>query len=281
MHEDSKLARIEQIPLPPPKEIKAFLDSYVIGQEEAKKVLSVAVYANMWKENRRVAEVVVEGNRIIPAKDILTLAKVPANSLLFDLDLYEIEQRVVKNEFVKSAAVHRDIPNRVRITVEERVPVAAMTMNDRLYYLDAEGNVLPPARSQFIFDLPVLTGSLPAAEFVAGKPTKNREALEALYILSVAKEVDEDLYGNISEIRLASGTDCMMYTSDAGIPVIIGRDNIGAKLVKFDAFWRSIVARQGADALQYIDLRFDDQVVVSSILSGAKNLGLTAPEKRL
>lgn len=30
--------------LPKPKEIKAFLDDYVIGQEEAKKILSVAVY---------------------------------------------------------------------------------------------------------------------------------------------------------------------------------------------------------------------------------------------
>ena len=30
--------------LPKPEEIKAFLDGYVIGQDEAKKVLSVAVY---------------------------------------------------------------------------------------------------------------------------------------------------------------------------------------------------------------------------------------------
>ncbi len=34
----------EEINLLPPKEIKAFLDEYVIGQDEAKKVLSVAVY---------------------------------------------------------------------------------------------------------------------------------------------------------------------------------------------------------------------------------------------
>ncbi len=34
----------EQRRLPWPKEIKAFLDEYVVGQEEAKKILSVAVY---------------------------------------------------------------------------------------------------------------------------------------------------------------------------------------------------------------------------------------------
>ena len=34
----------EEINLLKPEEIKAFLDDYVIGQDEAKKVLSVAVY---------------------------------------------------------------------------------------------------------------------------------------------------------------------------------------------------------------------------------------------
>ena len=34
----------DEINLIKPKEIKAFLDDYVIGQDEAKKVLSVAVY---------------------------------------------------------------------------------------------------------------------------------------------------------------------------------------------------------------------------------------------
>ena len=41
--------------LPPPAEIKAFLDQYVIGQEAAKKVLSVAVY-NHYKRLRHRAE---------------------------------------------------------------------------------------------------------------------------------------------------------------------------------------------------------------------------------
>ena len=35
-----------EIHLKKPREIKAFLDEYVIGQDEAKKVLSVAVYTH-------------------------------------------------------------------------------------------------------------------------------------------------------------------------------------------------------------------------------------------
>jgi ATP-dependent Clp protease ATP-binding subunit ClpX len=42
--EEEKEAASTSAPLPPPIEIKAVLDEYVIGQEEAKKSLSVAVY---------------------------------------------------------------------------------------------------------------------------------------------------------------------------------------------------------------------------------------------
>lgn len=49
--EDEGLAELE---LKQPKEIKAYLDQYVIGQEEAKKVLSVAVY-NHYKRVRELA----------------------------------------------------------------------------------------------------------------------------------------------------------------------------------------------------------------------------------
>ena len=42
--EEEESSLFSDINLMKPKEIKAFLDEYVIGQDEAKKILSVAVY---------------------------------------------------------------------------------------------------------------------------------------------------------------------------------------------------------------------------------------------
>ena len=133
---------------------------------------------------------------------------------------------------------------------------------DQLYYLDADGYVLSPSRSQLIFDLPVLTGAQPGNDFAVGKQTKNGTTLDALSVLSVAQHVDEEMYRNISEIHLDGSRDFIFYTADLGIPVILGREQIGTRLVKFDSFWKTVVAREGGEQLQYIDLRFDEQVVV-------------------
>jgi len=59
--------------LPAPKEIKIFLDSYVIGQDEAKKILSVAVYnhykrvryGNMEKKHEGFDDVELEKSNIL------------------------------------------------------------------------------------------------------------------------------------------------------------------------------------------------------------------------
>lgn len=72
-----------------PKEIKSFLDEYVIGQEEAKKVLSVAVYNHYKRLNQKTNEdIEIEKSNIVMvgetgtgktllAKTIARLLKVP------------------------------------------------------------------------------------------------------------------------------------------------------------------------------------------------------------
>ena len=63
-------AQTESLDLPTPKEIKAFLDEYVIGQDGAKKLLSVAVY-NHYKRIRAAGTLSPAGK----SQDDIELAK--------------------------------------------------------------------------------------------------------------------------------------------------------------------------------------------------------------
>jgi cell division septal protein FtsQ len=84
---------------------------------------------------------------------------------------------------------------------------------------------------------------------------------EALTVLAAAKLLNRELSHNISEIRLRDGGDLVLFTSEGGIPVIFGRGDAARKLVRFDTFWNAVVRIRGPQHLQYVDLRYADEVV--------------------
>jgi len=221
----------------------------------------ITLGANMWKKDLRVARVYAEGNRIVTEREILTLAAIPKDEKLFAVDLFAARRRVEGNQFIRSASVKREAPDGIRIAVVERTPIAALVL-DRILYVDEEGYVLPPVKSEEIFDLPVLTGDLPAAECTPGHRVTGTNIREALEILSVARNVGDELYHLISEVHLEGGKDIVLFTAESGVPVVFGHGDAVIKMVTFDGFWKQIVMQRGATELKTVDLRYTDQVVV-------------------
>ena len=223
--------------------------------------LGVVVWANMWKGDLRVKDVRVEGNGAVGTEEILAAAAIQKSEKLFSVDLFSAERHVSQNHFLRSVSVTREVPGRITISVVERVPIAAVVL-DELLYVDNEGYVLPPLRSGNIFDIPVLTGNFSRDEMVPGRLICSAAMKEAISVLTLAQRIDEELYRKISEVHIGGNNDLVFYTAEAGVPVIVGHQNIAMKLVKFDSFWKQHVDRRGAQELQYIDLRYHDQVVV-------------------
>ena len=224
-------------------------------------VVTMALTANSWKHDFRVLRVRTQGNSIVADSDIVRTAAVLKNGKLFDVDLNGTRLRVQQNPFMKSVSVTREIPDGIAITVTERRPIAALVL-DRVLYLDAEGYVLPPVRSGKVFDVPVLTGELPATDCLPGQQIRTRRLREALQILTTAERVGDDLYHMISEIHCAGDSTYLLFTAESGVPVVLGRGDIARKLVKRDGFWKQVVVQRGAAHLKTVDLRFADQVVV-------------------
>lgn len=226
------------------------------------------VASNLWKSELKVRRVTVEGNRIVETPEILQLVKITKDAQLHEVDLMAVRKNVLSHYFIKDAVVERDLPATIKITVKERSPLAIVNAQEVLY-LDEDGVVLPHSISKALFDLPILSG-LPAGQaglpgtmtLKPGMTLKNADVQEALEILATSKLVGKELYTMISEVRLRDGGDVVLYAAEWGVPIIIGRGNIPSKLVRLETFWRDVVRQRGAETLQYVDLRFDDQVVV-------------------
>ena len=223
--------------------------------------LSLVIGANSWKSGLIVSKIIVVGARVVDVNEIIQLAHVKAGTKMYDLDLMVIQKDVVSHHFLKDAVVERDLPSTLKITVIERTRIAMVNANE-LLYLDAEGVVLPHSISNELFDLPMISNLPPELKVTAGLLIQDPDVAEALSILSTAKLVNKELYHLISEVRLRNSGDLIFYTTDGGVPVLFGRGNPAGKLLRFEAFWNDVVRGQGVRDLRYVDLRYEDQVVV-------------------
>jgi cell division protein FtsQ len=225
--------------------------------------------ANGWKTNLKLKQISVEGNRIVGTNEILQLLNVHQGALLYNVDLTALQQKVLHQYYIKDVVIERDFPNALHVTVTERIPLA-MVNDQRMLYLDEEGIVLPRGASRILYDLPIVSG-LSDERLAPGSKIVKPDVREALAMLAAFKATDSPMYHTISEIQVRNGGDMVLYAADTGVPIIYGRGNMAEKLARLEAFWNDVVRVRGSKDLDYVDLRYRDQVVVRW------NTGATVP----
>lgn len=224
-------------------------------------VLVFAVKAK-WQLHVPVKQISVEGISVISKDEIVRLMNLPPNMPMYDVDLTAVQKNILSNSFVKSVVIQRDAPATIRVLVEERKPAAILNAQE-LYYLASDGTVLPYIASTETYDIPVISGLDSLTGIKTGRMLHNAEVVEALEIINAAQQTDGNMFHAISEIRLRKGRDLVMYSFETGIPIIFGKGDAAKKMVKLDAFWQQFIRNNETADIQYIDIRFEDQVIVS------------------
>ncbi len=224
-------------------------------------VLALFVLSLQWKDTRRVTKVVIEGAMYFSEKDVRARAAVPAKALLDTVSLSAIRARLVTHPYIRDARVSRTYPDAVTITIDERVPVASFTLNGAIRYIDEEGVVLPYLRSEMHYDLPMITGIPELNRTRIGEVVEGEEYFEALGILVSAMETDSSIFRLISEVDMKEGGDIALYSSDDAVLIKFGRGDERRKFLLLRTFWDKFAREGGTENLEYLDLRFSDQVV--------------------
>lgn len=156
-------------------------------------------------------------------------------------------------DWVKGASVARVWPNRVLVTVNERKPVAFVTLSGSRYGLiDEEGVILPPAQDRFT--LPVLAG-VRASDALS----ERRDLVHRM--LRVTSEIG-DLGREISEIDVSDRDDIKASQPYRGrvLTLLLGDHNFNMRYRNFVNHYGEIQRRLPGAAT--LDLRVEDRITV-------------------
>ena len=227
-------------------------------------MVSIGVLARQWREHAVRVTVDIRGTVYTTPAELARLAAVPDSTILSDIDLMAVRRRLERNPFVETAIVRRDPPATLAIDITERVPAAALLdVQTRDWFVDGTGVLLPMLPEIPLDRTPVITGYRPRGRVSAGTRVNDRRLMDALGIFSAARAIGEDLPHLFSEISLGGGRDFMLYTMEASVPVIFGpAERVEHKLRTFRTFWENVAVRRDLTQIEYIDLRFADQVIV-------------------
>jgi cell division protein FtsQ len=180
---------------------------------------------------------------------------------VFFVPLSERRKQLEAIPWIERATVMRLLPDRIRVSVVERQPVAFVRQGQQIELVDASGVLLamPAAMmAQHHYSFPVVTGIDPR------DPPASRKARMASYqrLLGELDSGGQHLSEQISEIDLTDSEDARVLMPEQGADILahFGEDRFLERYQRYKAHiaeWR-----QQYPNLAAVDLRYDQQVVL-------------------
>jgi len=199
---------------------------------------------------------------------------------IFFVPLDERQQQIDQIPWVESASVMRFVPNRLRIVIHERTPVAFARVGSHIALIDAGGNLMelspgpkrtgasgPPGSGGTggKYSFPVITG-MNASEPLSTRAARMKDYNELI------RQLDSDgarYSQDISEVDLTDSEDVKVMTADSstgGVLIHLGNGNY---LQRYKIYVTHVEAwRQQFEKLDSVDLRYDGQIIVNPDLQG-------------
>ncbi|MGD0840027.1 MAG: FtsQ-type POTRA domain-containing protein [Candidatus Acidiferrales bacterium] len=219
-------------------------------------------------------QVEITGNRFVPAATVAAVFAPDLGRSILRVPLEARRRELDAMPWVESAVLQRVLPNRIRVDVVERAPIAFLRLPNDLALVDAHGVILErPLEGDFHF--PVV-GGISDATAAQDREQRMQNFAEFLKAIELVRPNADD---QVSEADLSDAQDIRASMvglgSDAG-PVLVhfGDSDFANRyrlLVENIDQWRSTAGR-----VDSVDLRFARQVVVNPE-SGTAARAMTTP----
>ena len=208
------------------------------------------------------SQIDIRGSRFVPPDVVTEKFSADMGRSVVQVPLRERRKALESIPWVEQAEVQRVLPNRIRVEITERTPVAFLRTANDLSLVDALGVIVDrPAQAEFRF--PVVGG------ISESTPREGREQRMNLFV-QFMKQIEATQPGaddHVSEVDLSDASDLRVTLAGLGpanaSPVLVhfGDSDFGDRyrlLAQNIDQWRA-----SAGSVDSVDLRFARQVVVN------------------
>lgn len=193
---------------------------------------------------------------------------------IFFVPLAERKAHLEQIPWVESASVMRFVPDRLKVEIHERTPVAFARVGARISLIDAGGVLMDlPASGKRKYSFPVIVG------MNSGEPLSTRAPRMKIYN-QLVRELDSDgarHSQDLSEVDLSDTDDVKVAVADPSGEVLVhlGSSNY---LERYKVYITHVQEwRQQFDKLESVDLRYDRQIIVNPDLRGVAKQPVLSP----
>ena len=213
------------------------------------------------------------GNRNVTRAQILETLGGDIDRNIFFVSLAEQKKQLEDISWVESASVMRLLPNRLRIELHERTPVAFVEVNGRVALIDAHGVIMDmPPGAQTTFSFPVILGMNDS------EPLSTRAPRMKIYS-ELVKQLDSTgahYSRDLSEVDVSDPDDVKVTVSDPKGAVLVHLRSPNF-LAPFQLYMAHVQEwRAQYSPLESLDLRFEGQAIVNPDSSAAHAKGAAA-----
>ncbi|PYV90182.1 MAG: hypothetical protein DMG05_11265 [Acidobacteria bacterium] len=206
----------------------------------------------------------IHGLRYVPESHVLMKIKEleELNRNLLALDIHQLRRSIELLPWVKETIAQRILPDKLVISVKERVPIAFARVERGTLLVDEDGILLEnKPETLSTFDFPVVSGL--EASFDADALARNKKRI-VLY-RDLMQSLDENGAGlskDISEIYLRDMGNVSVIVSEDTVLVHLGAENFQEKFRRYLAMSKEL--KQKYPLLDSVDLRYSNQVVINT-----------------
>jgi cell division septal protein FtsQ len=184
---------------------------------------------------------------------------------LLALNLSEVKKNMESTPWVKSVFLHRELPNKLQVVVNEHQPIFLVPVQQDLYYLNEEGFLFKKSEVKEEASIPLLTGLEKKDWTPSGhlNPSIYEELVNLQKVLSQGRD---PFYPNkLSEIHYDPDCGFSLFTLERGIRITLGKEEIPTRIKRLERVWAELEKRPNQIELKGISLQFGQRVIVHGL----------------